>query len=323
MRLGLPLQRIPRRASFVRPNKTCPPRSPTTVGSALARLSFVRPISVLRGTATHLHSQGTDRNPQDRRDAGDPGAGSPDVTAELHHPHAFPRRRLVQSAGARAGSSEVASPFSPPPRRDLRRSLTSFGRLLEGNPQALREAWKAPCLMPSCCAVGSFVVESDFGVSTLSCNLHPDMQPACGPWRQGATLLIPRSQGTSRLETGNRATETAPETGLYALIFQRPTTTAAAGIFGSTYSHAMQRCCTTSIRPNDIQCGPLYAALGGWVNLLNQQESHFAELLLRPGPHGCSESKTDHKGVMAQPMPILNSQYRGCAYRRRTAARTK
>lgn len=92
MRLGLPLKRIPRmRASFVKPKKKSPPRSPMAAGSALARVSFVRPISVPHGTATHLPSQGTDRNPGDRRDAGDPGAGSPDMTAaELHHPHAFP-----------------------------------------------------------------------------------------------------------------------------------------------------------------------------------------------------------------------------------------
>lgn len=34
MRLGLPLKRIPRRASFVKPKKTSPPRSPTTAGLA-------------------------------------------------------------------------------------------------------------------------------------------------------------------------------------------------------------------------------------------------------------------------------------------------
>ena len=82
-----------------------------------------------------------------------------------------------------------------------------------------------------CC--GFVVVESDFGVSTLLCNILTCSQP----WRQGTILLMTRRQGTSAARGRQSSHRDRPkvslETGLDALILQHPTTT-AAGIFGGT-----------------------------------------------------------------------------------------
>lgn len=104
--------------SFVKPKKTSPPRSPTTAAGVqlLARVSFVRPISVSPWNCYPPHSQGTDHNPRDRRDAGDPGAGSPDMTAaEIHHPHAFPSPPSGWSRvlGRGPGHLKLSTPFYP------------------------------------------------------------------------------------------------------------------------------------------------------------------------------------------------------------------